>query len=246
MPMADERIEREIAHSKHLKEVWSGTFRYWETPAGRVRWRRRVKMLTSHILPDMDVLEVGCGVGYFTKEIAKLGTRVTAIDISPDLLECAKSNITEPNVLLKIENAYDLSFPDNSFHTVVGSSVLHHLEIDKALPEFFRVLKPGGTIYFTEPNMFNPIVFLGMHTSVGAKLIEKSPDEMAFYRWQFEKQLIQFNFRNIHIIPFDFVFPAIPEKCVPTIEKIGNCIEKVPLLKEIAGSLYIIASKGMA
>ena len=244
MDINDARIENEIAHGRHLRDIWSGTLKYWETPAGRIRWNRRVEMLMSHILADMDVLEIGCGVGYFTKEIVKTKANVTAIDVSPDLLEVAKSNISEPNVSLMVGNAYDLEFPDNSFDSIIGSSVLHHLDTDKALAEFFRVLKPAGTLYFTEPNMINPIVYWGMHTSLGAKIIEKSPDEMAFERWQFQKQLSAFNFCDIKIMPFDFMFPPTPFFLIAPVKVLGDFLEKIPLIKEIAGCLYIVASKG--
>jgi len=169
--MDDKRIEHEIAHGKHLKEIWSGTFWYWETVAGKIRWTRRLEMLVSHITSEMAVLEIGCGVGYFTQEIVKSGAQVTAIDISPDLLDVAREKMKNDNVIFKVENAYNLSFSDNNFDTIVGSSILHHLEVNKALSEFHRVLKPGGTLFFTEPNMVNPQVFLERHTALFGRLI---------------------------------------------------------------------------
>ncbi|MCK5014436.1 MAG: class I SAM-dependent methyltransferase [Candidatus Omnitrophica bacterium] len=158
--MIEERIAHEIAHGTLLREAWPGKLWYWETPAGRLRWKRRLKMLTSHITSDMNVLEIGCGVGYFTKEIAKTNAHVTAIDISPDLLQVAQKDIKAANVTFKIENAYDLNLSDNTFDTVVGSSVLRHLDARQALKEFNRVLKPGGSVFFTEPNMANPQILL--------------------------------------------------------------------------------------
>lgn len=241
--MADDRIEHEIAHGKYLKDIWSGTLWYWETPAGRRRWDRRVKMLTSHITAGMEVLEVGCAVGYFTKEIAKSQAHVTAIDISPDLLEVAKKDVQSPNVAFKVDNAYGLSFPDRSFDTIVGSSILHHLDIDQALKELSRVLKPGGTIYFTEPNMLNPQVFLERHTALFGYLIKKSPDETAFFRWRLKEDLKKNGFADIFIEPFDFLHPLTPRCMIPFVQALGMGLEGVPLVREIAGSLYIRASK---
>ncbi len=104
----------------------------------------------------MSVLELGCGTGYFTRELARSGADIVAIDVSPELLEIAKANCSTPNVRYEIQDAYALSYSDAMFDSVVGSSVLHHLEIKEALQEIYRVLKPGGAIYFTEPNMLNP------------------------------------------------------------------------------------------
>ena len=241
--MGDKRIENEIAHGKHLREAWSGTFWYWETPAGKLRWARRLRMLMSHITSAMRVLEVGCGVGYFTQEVSKTGAHVTAIDISPDLLSVAQDKIKNANVTFKVENAYELSFPDATFDTVIGSSILHHLDVDKALNEFFRVLKPGGTLYFTEPNMVNPQIFLERHTALFGYLINKSPDETAFVRRSLRKKILKYGFRDIQIVPFDFLHPLTPRIIIPIINALGTCLECIPLLKEIAGSLYIRATK---
>jgi hypothetical protein len=50
-------------------------------------------------------------------------------------------------------------------------------------------------------------------------------------------------FNEIKITPFDFLHPSVPPKMIPFISFVGNAFEKIPLLKEIAGSLYISARK---
>ena len=147
------RIAKEIQHGRFLAAHGAGEIWNWESPAGKLRWSRRVKMLSSHLEPGMSVLEVGCGTGYFTRELARLGSEVIAIDVSPELLEIATANCSMPNVRYEIQDASALSYSDAMFDSVVGSSVLHHLEIKEALREIYRVLKPGGAVYFTEPNM---------------------------------------------------------------------------------------------
>ena len=148
-----ERIAKEVQHGRFLAQYGAGEIWNWESPAGRVRWERRVKMLSSHLNSGMTVLELGCGVGYFTRELARSGADIVAIDVSPELLEIAKANCSAPNVRYEIQNAYQLTYPNAAFDSVIGSSVLHHLEIEQALREIYRVLKPGGTICFTEPKI---------------------------------------------------------------------------------------------
>src|SRR3990167_4111645 len=114
--MIDKRLESEIQHGKILKELGPGKVWNWETQAGRVRLSRRVKMLSSHITPAMKVLEVGCGTGLYTREIAKTNAKITATDISPDLLEVADREVCLANVVFKVENAYHLSFSNETFH----------------------------------------------------------------------------------------------------------------------------------
>lgn len=237
------RIENEIEHGKFLANEGAGEVWNWESPAGRKRWHRRVQMLTAHVKQTDKVLEIGCGTGYFTKEIAKTGAFVTAVDISPELLNIAIKEITSKNVSFAIENAYEMSFKDNCFDSIIGSSVLHHLEIEKAVSEMYRVLKPGGSIYFTEPNMMNPQIALQKNIPALKRRLGDSPDETAFFRWQLNKLLRKAGFAHIVITPFDFLHPAVPVSLIPFISSVGETIEKIPVLKEIAGSLYISAMK---
>ena len=239
----DIRLQNEIEHGKYLAREGAGEVWNWESAAGKLRWQRRVKMLTSHLKAGDKVLEIGCGTGYFTREIVKTGALVTAIDISPELLDIAKQEITANNVQFMLDNAYELSFDDNAFDSVVGSSVLHHLEPEKAIREFFRVLKPGGSFYFTEPNMMNPQIALQKNIPALKRRLGDSPDETAFSRWPLKKLMARTGFTAIEIKPFDFLHPAVPPKLIPFISKVGETVEKLPVLKEIAGSLYISAKK---
>ena len=240
--MTANRTMKEIEHGKKIVrcagKVWG-----WDTYAGRIRLARRVQMLTSHIEPGMNVLEMGCGTGYLTKELVKTKGQITAIDISPDLLKLAQDRVRDPKVFFKIEDAQDLSFFDESFDTIVGSSVLHHLDIDKALAEFYRVLKKNGTIYFTEPNIMNPQIVVQKNILLIKERMGDSPDETAFLRWSLKKKIRVHGFDKIRIRAFDFLHPLIPKRVVSVLEPICFILEAIPVLREIAGSLYIYAEK---
>jgi ubiquinone/menaquinone biosynthesis C-methylase UbiE len=239
----DKRLDREIEHGKYLISSGAGEVWNWESPAGKLRWQRRVKMLSSILHENDHVLELGCGTGYFTRELAKLRIHVTAIDISPELIEVAKNEIQTDNVSFEVENAYEMTFGSNQFDAVIGSSVLHHLEIEKAVSEIYRVLKPGGMIAFTEPNMLNPQIALQKNIPWLKKRLGDSPDETAFFSWKIKKLLIRAGFINVQATPFDFLHPAIPPALINPVLAISKIAEKTPLLKSIAGSLFIQAVK---
>jgi ubiquinone/menaquinone biosynthesis C-methylase UbiE len=237
------RLQREIEHARYLVRHGAGEIWNWESPAGKLRWQRRVQMLTSHLDAGMDVLELGCGTAYFTSELARTGARITAVDISPDLLELAQQKCRVSNVRFELQNAYALTYRDASFDSCVGSSVLHHLDIDQALSEIYRVLRSGGNIYFTEPNMLNPQIAIQKNVPTIKRRLGDSPDETAFFRWSLRRLLKKTGFRDIQITPFDFLHPKIAAPFVPTVQAIGSFLEKVPLISEIAGSLHIRATK---
>jgi 2-polyprenyl-3-methyl-5-hydroxy-6-metoxy-1,4-benzoquinol methylase len=239
----EKRLQNEVKHGRFLAQHDPGQTWNWAGVAGRRRWSRRVEMLMSDLRPDMKVLEIGCGSGFFTRELANSRASVTAIDISPDLLDLAKSNLTNSNVTFIVENAYDMSFEDNSFDAVVGISVLHHLDIDKGLSEIFRVLKPGGFMLFTEPNMMNPQIALQKNIPALKKFLGDSPDETAFFRWGIRSRMLHYGFRSVKVFPFDFLHPGLPARLVPLIEGFCISLEKIPFIREIAGSIFIRANK---
>ena len=241
--VTEDRVAKEIQHGRFLAEHGAGEIWNWESPAGKLRWARRVKMLSAHLEPGMSVLELGCGTGYFTRELARTGADIVAIDVSPELLEIARSNCSEPNVRYEIQNAYRLSYPDAVFDSVVGSSVLHHLEIDPALREIYRVLKPGGKIFFTEPNMLNPQIAVQKNVLWLKRKLGDSPDETAFFRWSLRRLLKETGYRDVRIDPFDFLHPKIPVPLAGRMNALGRILERVPVLSEFAGSLYIRAGK---
>ena len=241
--MSDQRLLNEIAHGKYLANGNAGEIWNWETPAGKIRWSRRVEMLTGKLNDGMEVLELGCGTGFFTKEIIKKHVHLTAIDISTELIDIAKKDIFGSNVEFLIENAYQMTFPNQRFDAVLGSSVLHHLEVELALSEIYRVLKPGGYMLFTEPNMMNPQIALQKNVPALKRRLGDSPDETAFFIWSVRKKLKKAGFTGIKIVPFDFLHPGIPEGLINFVKPMADFAESIPLLKHISGSLFIQAFK---
>jgi len=237
------RLLHEISHGQYIlehgEEIWN-----WSSPAGKVRWARRCKLFAAFLgMNQNHVLEIGCGTGLFTKELAKTGNTIVAIDISEALIRKAKERVVATNVSFVVENAYKTSFTAESFDFIVGSSSLHHLEVDKALNEFIRILKPGGGILFTEPNMLNPQVALIKNIPFLKRRAGDSPDETAFFRWKITGTFRRYGFVDVEVKPFDFVHPRIPAHYVKKCEHVALFLEKIPIVKEFSGSLIICCRK---
>ncbi len=238
-----DRIAKEVEHGRFLARHGAGEIWNWEGPAGRSRWMRRAKMLSEHLKPGMTILELGCGTGYFSRELAQRGANVVSVDVSPELLEIAEANFTAENVRYEIQDACALSHPDACFDSVVGSSILHHLDIKEAVAEIYRVLKQGGTIYFTEPNMLNPQIAIQKNVPWVKRKLGDSPDETAFFRRPLRRLLERTGFRDVRIDPFDFLHPKAPSSLVDGLNVLGRYLESIPVVLEFAGSLYIRAVK---
>lgn len=98
-------------------------------------------------------LEIGAGTGYFSINLARSGVlgEVTVTDISPGMLETLKKNAGSLGIEVNAvrSEAESLPFEDSSFDLVFGHAVLHHIpDLKRAFDEFWRVLKPGGTLIF--------------------------------------------------------------------------------------------------
>ena len=70
-----------------------------------------------------------------------------------------------------------------------------------------------------------------------------SPDEMAFSRFRAARALRRAGFAEVDVRPFDFLHPATPASWVAVMARAGRLVERVPLVREIAGSLLIRALK---
>lgn len=97
------------------------------------------------------VLDAGCGVGSTAIEIASsFGCQVTAIDISPSMVERATANVRaaglEDTVTVQQGDILALEFPDDTFDRVVVEAVIMFVDRARATKELVRVCKPGGTV----------------------------------------------------------------------------------------------------
>src|SRR5262245_41776091 len=93
------------------------------------------------------VLEIGCGVGTDGAQFAKAGAVYTGIDLTEAAVELARKNFAAHGLSgeFRIADAEALDFPDESFDIVYSHGVLHHTpDIQAAVNEVHRVLKPGG------------------------------------------------------------------------------------------------------
>lgn len=124
--------------------------------AGRASW------------PYPSALEIGCGTGFFSLNLRQAGVidRLAVTDISPGMVAAAtrNANLLGIDIDGRVGDAESIPFRDASVDLVVGHAILHHIpDVELALREVLRVLKPGGRFVFAgEPTRYGDIVARGL------------------------------------------------------------------------------------
>lgn len=106
-----------------------------------------------------NVLDIGCGTGVITASVKeRLRTKMTGIDISPEMIEYCKSKYKGMNINFFEGNILDLNFPDRQFDLVLTVSLIEWIsDYEKAISEVSRLLATGGQWIVSIPNWRSPL-----------------------------------------------------------------------------------------
>lgn len=129
----------------------------------RERWyRQHVYLVVALTMGEGDrILDVGCGDGVV---LSKLGSQAVGVDLSAEAVRLCK----ERNLDAIVADARSLPFGGGVFDCVVASEMIEHLSLGgalQALGEIHRILKEGGCLVLTTPNLSNP--YLRLMTDIG-------------------------------------------------------------------------------
>ncbi len=196
------------------------------------------------------ILELGCGKGRFTFELARYAEELFAIDISKveiDFLLKAKKIIKAENIRAKAEDVFNLheTLKGKTFDNIVGFFILHHLlkeKYDLLIRNLTRLIKKRGKLCFIEPNNLYPFHLVEMLIMKDMTWeIEKGI--YTNYLGCFKKACQQNGFRLKLIKKFGFVPPPLIN-FFPTLTIFDKIIERIPLLSQVfCPFVLIIAEK---
>jgi 2-polyprenyl-3-methyl-5-hydroxy-6-metoxy-1,4-benzoquinol methylase len=234
---------RSVKDDRGYNQGWA------ETRSTQVRLERRCDYMISqmNVSPEKSVMEIGCGTGLNSYMLAKkTGMKVLGNDLCVPFIE-------EANRTYKLTNLhYDIldfnkadQFKGEKFDYIIGNGILHHLfyHLDSALVNMRNLLKDDGKIFFFEPNIYNPYVYLIFSYPSLRKKANLEPDEMAFSKVYIKKKLTNAAYKDIKVEYKDFLLPGIPDALITPSIVAGNVLEKIPLVKKISQSIFISASK---
>jgi len=119
------------------------------------------------------ILELGCGPGDVSNQLAKFADRVVGIDFSDNMIQIAKSRFVD--IEFQTADAEQQPFPDNSFDVVVSNYTAHHFARPlQVFEEARRVLKPNGRVVVVMPIQREQVSFASVMTAIFEEI---SPEE---------------------------------------------------------------------
>jgi len=186
-----EHIEPELARvSDEVKEYWDdhtlglqylkdesleigskeffAKIRPWMNPFKFPDVMPRIERIAARI-SGMQVLEIGCGMGFDSVELMRRGALLTATDLTPSATKLARRHFEIAGMTpvdVRVENVLQLGFPDDQFDVVYSIGVVHHTgDTARALAEIRRVLRTGGWAVichiYRRPSFFAALSKLG-------------------------------------------------------------------------------------
>jgi 2-polyprenyl-6-hydroxyphenyl methylase/3-demethylubiquinone-9 3-methyltransferase len=175
------------------------------------------------------VLDIGCGPGVMSEEIAKQGWEYWGMDFSPEMIAVARKKFSERERFhFSVGQAEKTGFPENYFEAVVAMGLVEYLDDETAaVQEIRRVLKPNGILIVSLPNWWSPmrmwdrwlltpfawLVRLLTRRPPSTKLIHREYRLSAYRKFLREHgfETLEWQTTNYRIIPrpFDFWFPRL-------------------------------------
>ncbi len=156
---------------KHMIRDWEDFAKWWDEKQGDYGdlWHRTlIDPTVLRVLGDVsgrDALDLGCGNGYFSRMLARLGAQVTGVDSSKSIIEiCVEREQSNPlGITYQVADASDLStLPDSSFDIVLANMTLDDMwNAEGAIQECSRVLRERGRLV---ASISHPCFDVGNHS----------------------------------------------------------------------------------
>jgi len=171
-----------------------------------------------------ELIELGCGAGFFTKVLAANSSHITATDFSDEMLAEAKNRLKDyQNVVVEKADCEKTDFPDGKFDSVFMANLIHIIENPSiVLQESYRILKDGGVLFIVD------------YTGYGMK------------RFDVMKMVIRYVRRwgKFGLPPRYFRSKLSPDELRSLVEGVGFKAEEVELMGDKVRCLYLKGRKG--
>ncbi len=206
----------------------------------RMLWRAQTFRHVMHVLPGQNILEIGCGDGAFTRQLAKVTrdecplTTVTfdADSERPSGFPPCVEFLASPSLPGTLEGRY--------FSFIVAHDMLDKRNAAWLLQQVLALLTPGGRVLFYESNPWN--VLRRFRQSLGYLVGHRDP-RLLLSRPDLYELLSELGFIRIFAVYNDFVYPPLTPKGIWFLRNLSIVLENTPGLRTLAGSIMLHAQK---
>ena len=197
----------------------------------------------SQPLENKKVLDVCCGTGRFSIELAKKGAIVTSVDFSHGMINILKKKVGELELVDRISpirmDVQKMQFENNTFDGCVCITAIHLIkDYVKVLHEINRVLKPNGFFIVNFPNMLSFYFPVGAYVNMTKKSIQKDVYSKWFTFNEIKNAFSEAGLKITGIKGYIWIPTNISGSIFRFFKKL-DAISRDSLLKYISGSLFI-------
>lgn len=206
----------------------------------RLLWRAQSFRHLVHLLPGQTILELGCGRGLFTRQLAQVSrgeNPITAVTFNPAGYrpEDLPSSVNFVNTAIQPEE-----LGGQQFDFIVAMDLLDTNNCAWFLQNVYELLKPGGQILFYESNPWN--IVLRLRRLFSGWFGQKDPRHL-LSRPKLYELISELGFIRVFSIFNDFVYPPLNRPLIWLLRNLSILLENTPILQTFAGSILVHAQK---
>lgn len=167
--------EREFHNERFTEETRTAQGKYyWAVEHAYNRYQRLIQEMSE----DADIFELGCAKGENVFANPVNFRSASGVDISDVAVKIGNDQalaLGADNIRFLFGDAENIDVPSETIDLVYGSGIIHHLNVNKAAKECYRLLRPGGRAVFWEPLGHNPAINLYRHFTPNARTEDEHP-----------------------------------------------------------------------
>ena len=192
---------RTLDHAAAVYDILAPMMTFWQEG----RYRNKAIRLLDLKGPER-ILDIGCGTGVLTRQIAKKlsspDALVVGLDAAPKMFQVARQKASAlPHIRFDVGVAEKLDYEDVSFDGAVSTFFFHHIDADlkrRSLSELYRVLKPGAKLIIVDVD--SPSNVFGKICAWSGYWLFKQNEILENIRGELRKALHEVPFREVSII----------------------------------------------
>jgi ubiquinone/menaquinone biosynthesis C-methylase UbiE len=263
--MMENKLKYKIEEEKHYDLRYSEAKEYHYHDDNEISNNNKVNSASQRYIEEItfdlltkigqgEILDYGCAIGERTYKYSSDKWRISGIDISSKSIKVANdlSKKNKLNATYQVMDCENLTFEDNRFNIIYDFGTFSSLDMDKALPELIRVMRPDAYIVSIETLGNNPIlklkrrlnVMFGSRTKWSSEHIIKLKDWNNFKKHFFKFEIKYFSLTTIYLSPFLFLIPRNKQySLISFFEKIDSILLRYRIFQFFAFKAVVVMSQ---